>query len=229
MLLLSLFTPLLHPLREQISLLRSLASGGHISGAKLILMPVSSTGSNRFGAMEHFMMALAGGWLLLRVIFCELTDEYRIPLAKRKCYKLSMERQLDEVDNNMPTELSTQEEYEYERDALFQSEEEIIYWGCENNDGKEPIIRFSPLQLNILLRVEDDSDEDYEDDDDEGTQNEQEIMLGIIKQEEEEQRPIEEIVNEEQEVLVQHTGYPAETILDPYKEYDLDEKIVIAN
>lgn len=173
------------------------------------------------------MMALAGGWLLLRVIFCDLTDEDRIPLATRKSYKLSMERQLDEVEDYMPIELSTQEEYEYERDALFQSEEEIIYWGCENNDGKEPIIRFSPLQLNILLRVDDDSDEEYEDDDEE-SQNEEEITLRK-KQEEEEQRPVEENVNEEQEVLAQHTGYPTETISDPYKEYDLDEKIVLAH
>jgi len=32
-------------------------------------------GKPRFGIIEHLMMALAGGWLLFRVIFCELADE----------------------------------------------------------------------------------------------------------------------------------------------------------
>lgn len=223
MLLLTLFTPLLHPLREQISLLRALASGGHISGAKLILMPVS-TSSNRFGVMEHFMMALAGGWLLLRVILCGLVDEDKMPLTNRKSYKQSMGKQLDDMDN-LPTEFSTLEEYEYEREMLFQSEEEIIYWGCENsNDGKEPIIRFSPLQLNILLCIEDDSDE-YEYEDDDESQNEQKTTQGI---EREEQRPVEETVSQEQEVVTQHMGYPTEAIYQ-HKENEHSEKIVLAD
>ncbi|KAL7744231.1 hypothetical protein ACLKA6_009195 [Drosophila palustris] len=74
MLLFSLIAPLWHPVKDQLCLIRALATGGRIPGTNLILMPAVE-GKPRFGVMEHFMMALAGGWLLFRVIFCKLADE----------------------------------------------------------------------------------------------------------------------------------------------------------
>lgn len=234
MLLLSLITPLLHPLREQLSLLRALASGGRIPGTKLIL--TSSTGNKRFGIIEHFMMALAGGWLLLRVCFCELADGDKLQLSRRK--------QIRDQESETSTEDSTQEEDEYdwesnlefERDVLIQSddeERELIYWGCEKNDGNEPILKFSPSQLNILLRIEDESDEDeeYEENDDESEcESDQEAALRMEK---ELQGPPVEEPNQKKEVL-QCTGgiswWIAATLSERYKEYNKhDEKIVFAH
>lgn len=71
MLLQSIFAPLWQPVKDQLGLFRALATGGRIPGTNLILMPVAA-GKSRFGFMEHFMMALAGAWLLFRVIYREL-------------------------------------------------------------------------------------------------------------------------------------------------------------
>lgn len=241
MLLLSLITPLLHPLREQLSLLRALASGGRIPGTKLIL--TSSTGSKRFGIIEHFMMALAGGWLLLRVCFCELTDEDRLQLVRRK--------QIRDQETETSIDESTMEEDEYdwdsnleiERDMLLQSDDEehvegeLIYWGCEKNDGNEPILKFSPSQLNILLRIDDESDEDeeYEENDDESEcESEQEtknaLRMGMGN--ELQRMPVEE--STQKKGVLQCTGgiswWIASTISERYKEYNNhDEKIVFAH
>lgn len=239
MLLLSLITPLLHPLREQLSVLRAIASGGRIPGTKLIL--TSSTGSKRFGIIEHFMMALAGGWLLLRVCFCDLADEDRLQFARRK--------QITDQETETSTEDSTLEEDEYdwesnleiERDMLLQSDDggdgegELIYWGCEKNDGNEPILKFSPSQLNILLRIDDESDEDeeYEENDDESEcESEQETALRMGMGKELQGLPAEQ--PDQKKGDLQCTGgiswWIASTISERYKKYNNhDEKIVFAH
>jgi len=83
MILLSLIAPLWHPVKEQLCLIRALATGDRIPGTNLILMPADASG-DRFGVMEHMMMVLAGGWLLFRVICCKLVDEDKLQPRTQK-------------------------------------------------------------------------------------------------------------------------------------------------
>ncbi|EDW06407.2 transcription initiation factor TFIID subunit 11 [Drosophila mojavensis] len=207
MLLQSIFAPLWQPVKDQLGLFRALATGGRIPGTNLILMPVAA-GKCRFGFVEHFMMALAGAWLLFCVIYRELKD---VKPTKRQQHKQPYsvcciawnER---DTDTDMDTETTittttttttittttttadtgTSSQTEDTANQTDQNEETIdgqlmihtdgvlgdgteatFYWGCHQLHRPEPIFRFTRLQLEKMLRMDqDESDDDYEDDSD---------------------------------------------------------------
>ncbi|XP_034490135.1 glutamic acid-rich protein-like [Drosophila innubila] len=155
MILLSLIAPLRHPVKDQLCLIRALATGGRIPGTNLILMPAIE-GKPRFGIMEHLMMALAGGWLLFRVIFCELADE------DKQCKTQNITEM--ETISMITAEEEVQKEEHKQKDEE-EEEEELYYWEGRQRFGHEPLIKFTRQQLDILLRLNsnDDDDEDQSD------------------------------------------------------------------
>ncbi|XP_064538823.1 uncharacterized protein LOC135428673 [Drosophila montana] len=172
MLLQLILAPVWQPMKDQLSLFRALATGGRIPGTNLVLMPVPG-GRCRFGLMEHIMMALAGAWLLFRVICCELAIEDRQPV-KRQCKDACIVRQTEAKTTTCSTEanqvVQQQKEPLLETDALPETEE-MFYWGCQRLRRHKPILRFTRTQLDKLLRLERNAD-DYDDDDDENDDDE---------------------------------------------------------
>ncbi|XP_017869968.1 PREDICTED: myb-like protein X [Drosophila arizonae] len=205
MLLQSIFAPLWQPVKDQLGLFRALATGGRIPGTNLILMPVAA-GKCRFGFMEHFMMALAGAWLLFCVIYRELKDVKPTKRQQQHQQPCSMcciawnEKDTDtdtettittttttttitttttaDTGTSSPTEDTANQTDENEETidgqlmidtdgVLGDGTEAIFYWGCHQLHRPEPIFRFTRLQLEKMLRMDqDESDDDYEDDSD---------------------------------------------------------------
>lgn len=190
----SIFGPLWQPMKDQLSLFRALATGGRIPGTNLILMPVAA-GKCRFGLMEHFMMALAGAWLLFRVVYCELKD---MKSTKRQhcvsCVAWNEKNTDTETTtttttttNNTTTittvmtddattsptdqhEETNDEHMLIDTDSMFGDETEaIFYWGCHRLHKQGPIFRFTRLQLEEMLRMDQDEGDgnEYSDDSDE--------------------------------------------------------------
>ncbi|EDW66394.2 uncharacterized protein [Drosophila virilis] len=178
MLLQLILAPIWQPMKDQLSLFRALATGGRIPGTNLVLMPVPG-GRCRFGLIEHIMMALAGAWLVFRVICCELAIEDRQPPPVRRQRKNAYNVRQTEAETN--TACSTdanhimmvqqQKEPMPETDPLLETEE-MFYWGCQRLRRHQPILKFTRTQLDKLLRLErnaedyDDNDDDDDDDDD---------------------------------------------------------------
>ncbi|XP_030568718.1 suppressor of Mek1-like [Drosophila novamexicana] len=178
MLLQLILAPIWQPMKDQLSLFRALATGGRIPGTNLVLMPVPG-GRCRFDLIEHIMMALAGAWLVFRVICCELAIEDRQPPAMRRQRKnASNVRQTEaetttacSIEANHIMLVQQQKEPVPETDALLETEE-MFYWGCQRLRRHQPILKFTRTQLDKLLRLErnaddyDDNDNDDVDDDD---------------------------------------------------------------
>ncbi|KAH8396051.1 hypothetical protein KR222_002301 [Zaprionus bogoriensis] len=236
MLLLSLIERVLHQPRDQLSLLRALASGGRIPGTNLVLLSAATLGgANRFEFIDHLMMALAGGWLLLRVLFSELDEEKDEPIKQK-----GQDREYSE--STYRTESTTTSQVEYgdielaiEKYTRHQwEEEELIYWGCEKDDGNEPMLRFSRTQLDVLLRLEEEADEDEEEEElqlqlelnQTQQQNEQpKSQPQPPQQQQEQQLQLQQKL--EQDVLA-YTRHPL-TISRQYKGFHPDENIIFAH
>ncbi|TDG44587.1 hypothetical protein AWZ03_008993 [Drosophila navojoa] len=206
MLLQSIIAPLWQPVKNQLGLFRALATGGRIPGTNLILMPVAA-GKCRFGFIEHFMMALAGAWLLFRVIYRELKDVKPAKRQQQQPYCVSC-IPWNENDTDTDTETETEmtitttttattitttttadngtssstddtsnqtDEETVDGQLMIDTEgmlgdgtEAIFYWGTHQLHKPEPIFRFTRLQLEKMLRMDqDESDDsnDYEDED----------------------------------------------------------------
>jgi len=108
------------PVRNQLSLL--------IPGTNLILKSAEA-GKSSYQVMDYFLMAIFGGWGLLRFVRNKEKSR-KLPRAK---ISAGREKKLD-------------------------AQMDLLNWGCQQNYGFQPILRFTPKQLDLLFRNDDDLD-----------------------------------------------------------------------